>query len=116
MIAQLKFCTCLLFCCFLLSGCDVTSRGGGTFTAPSGASASMAKCTGSPTACYRSASAACSGPYQVIDSERHWGGVISESGTGTMWYVMAYQCGPSDGKLPPFPMRDGTSNINVTVQ
>lgn len=101
----------------LLCGCDVTSRGGSSFVAPSGATANMAKCTQTPNACYQKASATCAGPYQVLNSERHDGGIITESGTGTMWYIMTYQCGPSDGKLPTFPPSDGATvnaNINVT--
>jgi hypothetical protein len=32
------------------------------------------------------------------------------------WYTMTYQCGPSDGKMPTFAARDGsTVNANINI-
>lgn len=107
----------LILISLVISGCDVTSRPGATFATPAGTVANTAKCTQAPDACYRKASELCGGPYQVINSERHWGGILTESGQGTMWYAMTYQCGPSDGKLAAFQMRDTpTLNANISVR
>jgi hypothetical protein len=98
-----------------LAACDLTS--GNTFTAPSGATVYTAKCHPSSDACFQKASATCAGPYLVVNSERYWGGILTESGAGTMWYAMTYQCGPSDGKMPTFAFRDGpTVNANINIE
>jgi hypothetical protein len=96
-----------------LAACNLTSRE--TFTAPSGATANSAKCSQSPNGCFKEASATCKGPYQVLDSESHAGGVLADAIAGPVtWYVITYQCGPSDGKMPAFPFR-GTPVINANV-
>lgn len=110
---------CILLCVAAvnLSACDVTS--GSTFTAPSGAVANTAKCSRSSDACFQKASATCGGPYLVLDSESHGGGVLVDVAQGgpVTWYVMTYQCGPSDGKMPAFPFRGlPTTNANINIQ
>src|ERR1700761_1234790 len=100
----------LAFAGLTLSAC-MTS--GDTFTGPSGAKANTAKCNQSPDGCYKTASATCGGSYQVLDSERHPGGAFADLIPGPItWYVMTYQCGPSDGKLPTFAFR-GLPNVNA---
>jgi hypothetical protein len=97
-----------------LSACDLTS--GSTFTAPSGAVANTAKCSQSSTGCFKKAAATCGGPYLVLDSESHSGGVLADAVAGPVtWYSMTYQCGPSDGKMPIFAFR-GSPTVNVNVE
>jgi len=94
-----------------LSGC-LTS--GDTFTAPSGATANAAKCSQSPDGCFKMATQTCGGPYLVLDSESHYGGILADEMAGPVtWYTMTYQCGPSDGKMPTFALRGSTINANV---
>jgi hypothetical protein len=90
---------------FVLSGCMETTNT--SFKGPSGAAVNTAKCNGSSTACLQKASQTCAGPYQVLDSESHAGGIITDvTGPGpSTWYSMTYHCGPSDGKLPTFAFR-----------
>jgi hypothetical protein len=105
--------------CVGLTSC-ITS--GDTFTAPSGATASTVKCNQSPNGCFKQASQTCGGPYQVLDSESHAGGALADAIPGPVtWYVMTYQCGPSDGKMPAFAFRgmptvNANVNENVTIQ
>jgi len=75
-----------------LCACDLTSAN--TFTSPSGAVANSAKCSQSPDGCFKKASATCGGPYQVLDSESHFGGTFADLVPGPVtWYSMTYQCG-----------------------
>jgi len=77
-----------------------------TFIGPSGKPVQQAKCQMSPTGCYQQASAACHGPYQILDSERHSGGLFMDLMPGpVMWYSMTYSCGHSDGRLGTFELR-----------
>jgi hypothetical protein len=104
--------------CVSLSGCLTSSD---TFIAPSGATAATAKCSYSPNGCYSEATATCKGPYQVLASESHTGGPLADLWPGNppvTWYTMSYRCGPSDGQLPTFAYRGGTTineNINADV-
>ena len=105
--------------CLTLSACITT---GDTFTGPSGATANTAKCNQSPNGCYKQASETCKGPYLVLDSESHAGGTLADLIPGPVtWYVMTYQCGPSDGRLPTFAFKGGPTvnaniNENITIQ
>src|SRR5262249_8026577 len=98
-----------------LSACTTT---GDAFTTPSGPTANTAKSNNSRDACFKKASQTCGGPYQVLESESHAGGALADLFPGPVtWYVMTYQCGPSDGRLPEFAFRGGaTVNENITVR
>ncbi len=86
-----------------LAGCNTTQE---AFIGPSGLPTSSAKCSQSPDGCFKAASATCHGPYQVLDSESHAGGLLADALPGpVMWYRMTYQCGPSNGRIPSFPLR-----------
>lgn len=88
----------------VIAGCNTTSNT--TFTGPSGAEIRKTKCSRSPDACYQEASKICQGPYQVVESESHAGGLAADLIPGPVtWYGMSYTCGPSDGKLAAFPFR-----------
>jgi hypothetical protein len=114
MLRWLVVCLVLGIAGLTLSGC-MTS--GDTFTGPSGATANTAKCNQTPDGCFKKASATCGGSYQVLDSESHSGGAFADLIPGPVtWYVMTYQCGRSDGKLPTFAFRgvpDVNANINI---
>jgi hypothetical protein len=99
-----------------LSACDLTSNN--SFTAPSGAAVNSTKCSQSSTACFQQATATCGGPYLVLDSESHAGRLLEDAMPGPVtWYSMTYQCGPSDGKMPTFAFRGGsTVNANINVR
>ncbi|AUC99895.1 hypothetical protein CWS35_28985 [Bradyrhizobium sp. SK17] len=87
-----------------LSGCMETA--GPSFNGPSGKPVSTAKCYASSAGCLQQASQACAGPYQVLDSESHSGGLVADLMPGPVtWYTLTYQCGPSDGKMPTFAFR-----------
>jgi hypothetical protein len=101
-----------------VSGCMETA--GPSFNGPSGALVSTAKCNRSSVGCLQNASQACGGPYQVLDSESHAGGLLADVMAGPVtWYSMTYQCGPSDGKMPAFAFRGpqyvAPAEVNVTV-
>lgn len=86
-----------------LSGCAATNT---SFVGPSGAQTNSAKCNVSPQGCYQEASKICHGPYQVLDSESHAGGLAADILPGPVtWYAMTYSCGPSDGQLPSFAFK-----------
>jgi hypothetical protein len=88
----------------VLVGCMETS--GASFNGPSGIPITTVKCTQSSVSCLQKASQACGGPYLVLDSESHAGGLLADAIAGPVtWYSMTYQCGPSDGKLPTFAFR-----------
>jgi hypothetical protein len=60
--------------------------------------------------CYEQASKVCRGPYQVLASESHRGGLIADlvpglPGGPVMYFSMNFTSGPSDGRLPEFPFR-----------
>lgn len=77
-----------------------------SFVGPSGQRFQQAKCSRSPTACYETARAECRGPYQIIDSESHAGGLLADVMPGPVtWYSFSYICGRSDGRLAAFPFR-----------
>jgi hypothetical protein len=72
------------------------------------ASALVAKCRQSPTECYEQAARDCrGGPYQVLDSDSHAGGLLTDDlwAGPFIWYGMSYACGPSDGGLADFSFR-----------
>jgi len=88
-----------------LSGCMETTNT--SFSGLSGQLASTAKCNSSSVSCLQKAAEACgSGPYQVLESESHAGGLLADTNPGPFtWYSMTYRCGPSDGKMPTFAFR-----------
>lgn len=105
-----------------LAGCMETTNQ--SLPGPSGATVEIAKCNQSSTACLQKAAQTCGGPYLVLDSESHAGGMLTDTtGPGPFtWYSMTYQCGRSDGKLPSFAFRGpqyvepARMNVNVQVQ
>lgn len=102
-----------------LSGCASSNASNASFGDPSGGLAQQAKCSQSPTGCYNEASKTChGGPYQILDSESHAGGLVADVIPGPVtWYVMTYRCGPSDRKLATLPFRGQpyVPPANVTV-
>ncbi|MEH2548662.1 hypothetical protein V1283_005307 [Bradyrhizobium sp. AZCC 2262] len=104
-----------------LVGCMETTNQ--SFKGPSGATVETAKCNQSSTACLQKAAQTCGGPYLVLDSESHAGGLLADTGAGPFtWYSMTYECGRSDGKMPTFAFRGpqyvepARMNVNVQVQ
>ena len=88
----------------VLSGCMETTNQ--SLPGPSGAAVEIAKCNASSTACLHKAAQTCGGPYLVLDSESHAGGMLGDTTPGPFtWYSMTYQCGRSDGKMPTFAFR-----------
>ena len=75
------------------------------YTGPSGVATKQVKCNTSPDGCIQQASASCSsGPYRVVSSESHAGGLFADHLVGPVtWYSMTYICGESDGTEPTFP-------------
>ena len=89
----------------VLSGCaepEVT-----TVRGPSGTEISTARCTRTSDQCMAKAAEVCAGgPYQVVESYRNSGGVAADILPGPVtWYTLRFQCGPSDGQMPTFPLR-----------
>jgi hypothetical protein len=79
---------------------------GPSFNGPSGARTETANCMYSSTGCMQQASQTCGGPYQVLDSDSHSGGLVADLMPGPVtWYALTYQCGPSDGKMPTFAFK-----------
>ena len=77
-----------------------------TIIGPNGKQLDVAKCKMGTTDCFRQATNICGGPYQVLDSESHAGGLLADILPGPItWYSMAFQCGPSDGQMPTFQFR-----------
>ena len=77
-------------------------------TAAFGEQTIVAKCRQSPTECYEQAARDCrGGPYQVLDSDSHAGGLLTDDlwAGPFVWYAMSYACGPSDGNLADFSFR-----------
>jgi hypothetical protein len=87
-----------------LPGCMETA--GPSFNGPSGTPVNTAKCSYSSAGCLKQASDTCRGPYQVLDSDSHSGGLVADVMAGPVtWYSLTYQCGASDGKMPAFAFR-----------
>tara|TARA_R110001606_G_scaffold361754_7_gene515104 strand:- start:601 stop:1020 length:420 start_codon:yes stop_codon:yes gene_type:complete len=74
------------------------------YVGPDGKSIKTVKCNQHFEECFELASSSCSGgTYQVINSESHAGGLLSDILAGPVtWYGMTYYCGASDGKMPNF--------------
>lgn len=72
---------------------------------PSGGNVYTTKCSGSSSDCYQEASQYCRGPYQILGSESHGGGIFNDAlGYGPVtYYTISYACGRSDGRLATFP-------------
>ena len=72
---------------------------------PSGGKVFKTKCRGSSDGCYQEAAQYCRGSYQILGSESHGGGIITDlfPGGPVMYYSMTYACGPSNGRLAGFP-------------
>ena len=90
-----------------LSACMETTSNSTAFNGPSGTPVNTAKCPYSSTGCLKEASDTCKGgPYQVLDSDSHSGGLVADVMAGPVtWYSLSYRCGPSDGKMPAFAFR-----------
>ena len=98
---MLRFAVILLA---LLASCATASAG--TFTGPDGRPINQTKCRFSSRGCYDEAHDTCHGPYQIIDSESHAGGMLADLLPGPVtWYSFTYTCGHSDGRLAAFPLR-----------
>jgi hypothetical protein len=71
----------------------------------------------SSNTCLQKASQTCGGgPYLVLDSDSHSGGLLADVMPGPVtWYAMTYRCGPSDGKMPTFAFRGQTFSDSDTV-
>lgn len=77
-----------------------------SFTGPSGQQIHSAKCSRAPEGCYAQASKACGGPYQILDSDSHAGGLLADVMPGPVtWYNLTYNCGKSDGRLASFAFK-----------
>ena len=87
-----------------LSACNSTSSNT-SFVGPSGEQIHSAKCSGAQQACYQEAAKSCGGPYQVLDSESHAGGLIADIMPGPVtWYGMTYSCENQMGGSQPSPL------------
>ncbi len=100
----------------LLASCIAASAE--TFTGPDGRPVNQTKCRFSPKGCYDEAHETCHGPYQIIDSESHAGGMLADLFPGPVtWYSFTYACGRSDGHLASFPLRGAAPRMpNIQVQ
>jgi hypothetical protein len=97
-----------------LSGCMETTAT--SFNGPSGAQVSSAKCQYASAGCLQQAAQTCRGPYQVLDSDSHSGGLLADLMPGPVtWYSMTYQCGASDGKMPAFAFRGQQWSDSPTI-
>jgi hypothetical protein len=77
-----------------------------TIIAPNGKRLHVARCQSNPVSCYSQATSTCRGPYQVLDSESHAGGLLADILPGPVtWFSFIYQCGASDGRMPNFESR-----------
>lgn len=108
-----------IFLLVSLVGCASSSIN--EFRGPDGSVVKSVKCTSDPQKCFTTASQSCSnGPYRVVSSESHAGGVFADLIPGPVtWYGMSYSCGPSDGKMPEFKFqgeRDTPLVMPVTPQ
>jgi hypothetical protein len=97
----------------LFSGCCSAQ----TIVGPSGKPLHhhTAKCSQSREGCYAQATRDCrGGPYQILDSESHAGGLLMDVIPGPVtWYSMSYTCGPSDGRLADFPFQGPRFNPSI---
>ena len=94
-----------IFSAIALSSCNANNSNT-SFVGPTGQATHTAKCSSTSQGCFQEASKICSGPYQVVDSESHAGGMAADLLPGPVtWYGMTYICGKSDGKMPQFPFR-----------
>lgn len=85
-----------------MGGC-IAQNSEASFTGPSGQQIHSAKCSRAPEGCYAQASKSCSGPYQILDSDSHAGGLLADIIPGPVtWYDLTYSCGKSDGRLASF--------------
>lgn len=91
------------------AACTLLSAGpaaAGPIYSPTGIPMEQASCKSNPMGCFEQASNRCQGPYQVLDSESHAGGLLADWLPGPVtWYSMVYQCGPSNGQMPAFEFR-----------
>ena len=93
---------------------ELAEQGIASFVGPSGKPAYEVKCSRAPVDCYQKANKACKGPYQILDSESHAGGLLADVLPGPVtWYRMTFSCGPSDGRLPTFAFRGPRPSIPV---
>lgn len=89
----------------VLAGCAASDGGAGLvpLNAPDGSTYYRVKCSGTEQKCLAAANQTCAGPYQVITSESHAGGLVADVLPGPVtWYSMHFQCGPTDGVIPAF--------------
>jgi hypothetical protein len=89
-----------------LSGCTAGPLAT-SYMGPTGESASTIRCTKDTAPCFEKASEVCNGgSYRVTNSYRNAGGLFADALPGPVtWYTMHIVCGPSDGKMPDFPLR-----------
>jgi hypothetical protein len=98
-------CGSLSFSVFLLALSSCATPQGSSYVGPSGTMIHTVKCSVSPNGCFERASNTCSGSYQVVNSESHAGGLLADAFPGPVtWFGMTFECGPSDGKHPTFPL------------
>ena len=106
--------TSILF--FAVGACSNTVQPT-SFTAPNGQQVLTSRCNQTPAQCYAQAAQACSGgPYQVVESYSNPGGLLADALPGPVtWFTMSFQCGPSDGQLPQFPLREAPINTSLVL-
>ena len=74
------------------------------------------KCSITPQQCLAAASQTCGGGYQVVDSDSHAGGLLTDTAPGPVtWYSMTFVCGPSNGRPPSFRQRGPTFVAPVVI-
>lgn len=100
----------------LLAGC--AAGGGVTETrAPDGSAMKNTKCSKDAMVCFKAASESCNetnGSYRVVASHSNSGGILADLLPGPVtWYNMTYICGPSDGKMPEFPLKGSAPAMPV---
>jgi hypothetical protein len=97
----------LALCFVITMSADVRAETS-AFTGPTGSSVYHTSCTSDMSNCYREAAQTCRSPYQILTSESHAGGWLSDSIPGPVtYYSMQYRCGKSDGRVANFPHRGG---------
>lgn len=95
----------VLAAALVISGCSAppTVR---EFNQSDGTVLKIVQCTRDRTICVNVAAQSCPpiGTYQMLSSESHAGGSVSDMLPGpVVWYGMTYACGPADARLPDFP-------------
>ena len=94
-------CFVTLIAMLFVTGCQ--TAGTESYTGPSGKMVHQTKCKISNVECFKKASSVCKGPYKVISSDTHAGGILADWIPGPItWYTMSYRCGEVDGKQPKF--------------